>query len=206
MNNIFPISPFFVAKLLILSALLLVSPLQAATIQGKVVSVADGDTVTILDATHQQVKIRLAGIDAPEKRQPFGSRSKENLGRLVFGKNVTVDTTKQDKYGRTVGKILVNGVDANLEQVKSGLAWHYKKYESEQPQRDRAIYAQAEIDARSKKAGLWSDAAPVAPWDFRHGEGIKQNASDDCPCSVSICTGPKGGHFCFAPNGKKKYQ
>lgn len=198
MNAIKPIS------LLIL--FLAFTSVFAATIQGKVVAVADGDTVTVLDATHQQVKIRLAGIDAPEKGQPFGSRSKENLGRMVFGKNVTVDTTKQDKYGRTVGKILVGGVDANLEQIKSGLAWHYKKYESEQPQRDRIGYAQAEIDARSKKSGLWSDAAPVAPWDFRHGDGTMVGGSSYCPCGVSVCTGPNGGHYCLTTNGKKRYQ
>jgi hypothetical protein len=87
-----------------------------------------GDTVTVLDADHRQHKIRLAGIDAPEKAQPFGQRSKENLPRLVFGREVVVEVGKTDRYRREVGKISIDGIDANLEQVKAGLAWHYKAY------------------------------------------------------------------------------
>ena len=94
----------------------------AATIEGRVVGVADGDTITVLDANAVQHKIRLAGIDAPEKKQPFGQRSKQSLSDLVFDKAVTVETNKRDKYRREVGKVLVGGVDANLEQVKRGMA------------------------------------------------------------------------------------
>lgn len=106
-------------------------------------------------------------IDAPEKKQAFGSKSKDHLSDMVFNKHVTVDYSKKDKYGRTVGKILVDGVDANLEQVKAGLAWHYKKYANEQVVEERAKYAQAEDHARAEKLGLWVDAEPTPPWDWR---------------------------------------
>jgi endonuclease YncB( thermonuclease family) len=141
---------------------------HAETIAGRVVAVADGDTITVLDATKTQHKIRLAGIDAPEKAQPFGQRSKESLSDLVFNQAVTVETTKRDRYGRSVGTVLVDGFDANLEQVKRGMAWHYKGYEREQSPQERQDYAKAEEVARGARVGLWKDAQPVSPWDFRH--------------------------------------
>lgn len=140
---------------------------NATTIVGRVVSVADGDTITVLDTAKTQHKIRLAGIDAPEKSQPFGNRSKQSLSDLVFSKTVTVDTDKVDKYKRNVGKVLVDGVDANLEQIKRGMAWHYKAYEREQSALVRQAYSNAEIEAKAAMRGIWADAEPVAPWDFR---------------------------------------
>jgi endonuclease YncB( thermonuclease family) len=142
---------------------------QAATITGRVVAVADGDTVKVLDASNTQHKIRLAGIDAPEKKQAFGMRSKQSLSELVFDKQVAVETDKRDKYGREVGKILLpTGQDVNLEQVTRGLAWHYKQYEREQSANDRKLYDFAEKEARTSRRGLWVDADPMPPWDFRH--------------------------------------
>lgn len=85
----------------------------------------------------------------------------------MFNKPVSVEYSKRDKYGRTVGKILVAGIDANLEQVKAGMAWHYKKYQNEQTPDDRATYAQAEDAARARKQGLWFDVEPTPPWDWR---------------------------------------
>lgn len=140
---------------------------MAALIVGRVVGITDGDTITVLDARHVQHKIRLSGIDAPEKSQPFGQRSKENLSAWVFDRHVTVETEKTDRYGRSVGKIVLNGIDINLEQIKQGFAWHYWKYASEQPEGERHRYGQAEKAARAQRAGLWRDAAPVAPWDWR---------------------------------------
>lgn len=154
-------------SLLLLASLLVAIPSFADTLQGRVVGIADGDTVTVLDASNTQFKIRLMGIDAPEKKQAFGNKSKESLSALVFNKQVTVEYSKRDKYGRTVGKILVGGVDANLEQVRSGMAWHYKQYQKEQSVEDRSTYAQAEEKARIEKRGLWVDKEPIAPWDFR---------------------------------------
>ena len=140
---------------------------NAETITGRVVGIADGDTVTVLDAAKVQHKIRLSGIDAPEKAQPFGNRSKESLSDLAFDKTVTVETDKRDRYGREVGKILVNGRDVNLIQVERGMAWHYKAYEREQSPSDRKLYDAAEIGARAARRGLWRDTEPVPPWDVR---------------------------------------
>lgn len=142
-------------------------PALADTIQGRVVSIADGDTVTVLDASNTQWKIRLMGIDAPEKKMPFGQRSKANLSDMVFNKQVTVDYSKKDRYGRTVGKILVNRIDANLEQVKAGMAWHYKQYQKEQSLDDRMSYADAEDRSKAGRKGLWVDVEPTPPWDWR---------------------------------------
>ncbi len=147
--------------------LLLTFNLQAATLQGKVVSVADGDTITVLDGNKTQHKIRLQGIDAPEKAQAFGHKSKQSLNQLVHSKMVTVEFEKKDKYGRTVGKVLLNGTDVCLEQIKLGMAWHYKQYQSEQSKEDREIYAQAEQFANLQAIGLWRDKNPMSPWDFR---------------------------------------
>ena len=151
------------------AVLLFAAPSGADTLQGRVVAVTDGDTVKVLDAAHTEWKIRLMGIDAPEKQQAFGNRSKSNLSDLVFGKNVIVEYSKKDRYGRTVGKILINGVDANLEQVKAGMAWHYKKYAKEQLFEDRETYARAEEQASAGRRGLWSEAEPVPP-----GTGVSQ--------------------------------
>ena len=156
----------FLVALLFLSS----AAAQAALLEGRVVGVADGDTITILDNTNTQFKIRLAGIDAPEKKQPFGNVSKKSLSDLVYGKQVTIDWNKQDRYGRMVGKVLIDGVDANLEQVKRGFAWFYKKYQNEQPLQDRLDYLHAQEAAESSKVGLWIDKEPIAPWDFRKNE------------------------------------
>ena len=147
--------------------LLLSFNLQAATLQGKVVNVADGDSLTVLDDQKTQHKIRLQGIDAPEKSQPFGQKSKQSLSHLVHSQIVTVEFQKKDKYGRTVGKVLLNGTDVCLEQIKLGMAWHYKQYQSEQSKEDRDTYAQAELTARTQAVGLWKDKSPTAPWEFR---------------------------------------
>lgn len=140
---------------------------SAATLVGQVVGVTDGDTVTVLDEQKQQHKIRLAGIDAPEKRQPFGQRSKEALSDAVFGKTVSVEWNKLDRYGRIIGKIVVDARDVNLSQVEVGLAWWYQQYSAEQSVGDRQLYALAEENARRERLGLWSEAEPTPPWDWR---------------------------------------
>jgi endonuclease YncB( thermonuclease family) len=133
----------------------------AHTLRGHIVSIADGDTLTVLDAAHVQHKVRLVGIDAPESEQPFGTVSKQNLSNLVFGKQVTVEYQDKDRYGRTLGKILSNGQDINLEQIEDGFAWHYKHYQSDQSLADREAYAKVEIDARKAGRGLWTDAHAI---------------------------------------------
>ncbi len=140
---------------------------MAATIVGRVVGVSDGDTVTVLTAENRQFRIRLSGIDAPEKKQPFGARAKETLARQVFGQPVTVEWSKTDRYGRIVGKIEVDGVDANLEQVREGSAWVYTQYLRELPVEDRRLYLQAQRQAQEERRGLWLDAQPEPPWQWR---------------------------------------
>jgi endonuclease YncB( thermonuclease family) len=128
-----------------------------------------------------QHRIRLAGIDAPEKGQPFGNRAKENLSRLAYGKEARVEWQKRDRYGRIVGTVWVvssdmpcrdelgcpKTLDAGLVQLTVGLAWHYKKYANEQDPQQRGQYAFAEEEARGKRAGLWRDPNPVPPWEWR---------------------------------------
>ncbi len=112
----------------------------ADTLTGRVVKITDGDTLYVLDANYKEHKIRLAGIDAPERKQAYGLASRKHLASLVAGQQVTVEYQKRDRYGRIVGKVLLvvvfhtsgDGIDACLEQVKAGLAWHYKKYQHEQ--------------------------------------------------------------------------
>ncbi len=140
------------------------------TLSGRVVRIADGDTVTVLDSSNTQHRIRLEGIDAPESHQAFGAQSKQSLSQMVFDKDVTVVYQKTDQYGRLVGKITLDGKDVNLEQVKTGMAWHYKEYEREQTPVDRDLYAKAQDEARAARRGLWQDADPVEPSAFRKEE------------------------------------
>jgi endonuclease YncB( thermonuclease family) len=135
--------------------------------EGRVVGVQDGDTITILDSSNANHRIRLLGIDAPEKGQAFGTQSKQDLSEAVFNKVVTIEWSKHDRYGRIVGKVLLNGRDVCLDQVTAGMAWHYKYYQNDQTPEDRQLYAAAEIVARAGAIGLWIDPNPVPPWDFR---------------------------------------
>jgi endonuclease YncB( thermonuclease family) len=154
-------------KALLSLLLALACAANAESVTGRVVGVADGDTVTVLDVDKVQHKIRLAGIDAPEKKQAFGNRSKESLSDMVFDKTVIIQTDKRDRYGREIGKVLLNGQDVNLVQVERGMAWFYRQYQLEQSPNDRKLYEAAEDAAKAGKKGLWRDAAPVPPWDFR---------------------------------------
>ena len=140
---------------------------SADTLIGKVVKITDGDTLVVLDASNTQHKIRLSGIDAPETNQPFGKRSKEALSALVAGQRVEVDWHKHDRYGRIVGKVIAQGKDVNLAQVRTGMAWWYRKYANEQSRVDQGIYAATEAKARVSGVGLWGDKDPIPPWDWR---------------------------------------
>jgi endonuclease YncB( thermonuclease family) len=135
---------------------------------GRVVGVIDGDTVDVLTLDRIQQRVRLAGIDAPEKRQAFGQRAKQRLSDLAYGRHITVEWSKRDRYGRVVGKVIdEDGRDLNLAMVSSGMAWWYERYARDQQPADRERYAAAEDRARKSRAGLWRDVEPVAPWDFR---------------------------------------
>ena len=132
----------------------------------KVVKVTDGDTIHVLDQSKERHKIRLGGIDAPEKKQAFGRRSTKNLAEYVAGKYIEVEYSKRDRYKRIIGKLLLNNQDINLQQVKDGYAWHYKKYQKDQSELDRDLYGAAEIEARNNRIGIWTEKA-IPPWEFR---------------------------------------
>ena len=167
--------------------------LSADEILGRVVRVADGDTITVLasggtrpvapakrrsgvlvggiersnSAAAVEHKIRLHGIDAPEKKQAFGNASRKFLAGLVANREVRVAWSKRDRYQRILGTVFVDGKDANLEMLKAGMAWHYKKYDS------NPAYAQAESEARAAKRGLWQDKNPIEPEEFRKTKRTK---------------------------------
>jgi endonuclease YncB( thermonuclease family) len=141
----------------------------AAELDGTVVAISDGDTLTLLGTDKRQHRIRLDGIDAPERTQQYGQRARQSRAQLAHGRAAHVDCPKVDRYGRALCRVTVDGVDVGLEQIRRGLAWHYVRYAHEQRAIDRARYAQAESDARAKSAGLWSFDDPVAPWDYRRG-------------------------------------
>ena len=136
-----------------------------ADFTGKVVKIADGDTITVLDYHKVLHRIRLTGIDAPERKQAFGNRSRQSLSQLVFSKIVTVKTKKRDRYGRVLGKILINGTDVNKEQIRRGMAWH--GYLRDQTATDRTAYAVVEKNARKEQRGLWVNPDPLPPWKWR---------------------------------------
>jgi len=136
--------------------------LSAAEIRGKVVAITDGDTIKVLDDLDKGVlKIRLNKIDAPEKKQAFGQKSKQYLSNLVFGKQVIIRFKEIDRYGRILGVIYIDGVEVNLQMVKAGMAWHYAYYDK------TPAYIEAEKKARASKVGLWIDPEPISPYEFR---------------------------------------
>lgn len=139
----------------------------ADSLTGRVVAVTDGDTLQVLTPDKVPHKIRLLGIDAPERTQDFGSVAKGYLSDLAFQKTVTVEYRKKDRYGRILGKIFREGLDLNLEMLRAGYAWHYKQYAREQYPGDSVRYAKAEADARAGGKGLWHGGGAVEPWNFR---------------------------------------
>ena len=140
------------------------SAFATETLNGRVVKVADGDTITVLDAANVQHRIRLDKIDAPEKGQPFGEAARKHLAAFVAGKDVEIEWTKKDKYGRILGTVwamLPVRIDVNLQMVNDGFAWHYKHFD------DTQSYSAAEATAREDRRGLWQDPAPTPPYAFR---------------------------------------
>lgn len=153
-----------IARLLLLAGLVASSLCFGNTLTGQIVSVADGDTVTLLTDQHQQVKIRLNAIDAPEKAQAFGMVSKKSLSDLCFDKSAVVESEGKDRYGRTIGMLTCDGVNANEAQIKAGMAWVYRKYSH-----DARLIA-IESEAKASGIGLWADTSPIPPWEFRHSK------------------------------------
>lgn len=142
----------------------------ACNLAGKVIRVTDGDSITVLDSKKGQHKIRLAGIDAPERKQPYGKVARQFLAKQVFKKQVCVSWYKRDKYKRLVGIVSIDDEDMNLKILSAGLAWHYKQYQKEQSKSDRTRYSEAQEAAEDDDIGLWGDRNPVPPWLWRRGE------------------------------------
>ncbi len=153
----------------ILFALCIPSFLYANTKITKIVSVPDGDTITVINGRNQKVKIRLLGIDAPEISQRYGKEARDYLQKIMKGKNLSYKIKNKDDYGRTVAILYGDDEDLNYEMIKSGYAWHYKHFYKSKK------YAQAEIEARKAKIGLWQDNNPQAPWDYRRENKGKNN-------------------------------
>jgi ATP-dependent hsl protease ATP-binding subunit hslU len=139
-----------------LAILVIASPLFA--LSGKVVSIHDGDTITVLQ-DKQQVKVRLFGIDAPELKQPYGKKSKRFLANLIAGEVVEVEENGKDRYKRTIGTFYLNGKDINAQMVENGYAWAYRKFSKK--------YTAQESKARKQGLGLWRDKEPISPWEWR---------------------------------------
>jgi endonuclease YncB( thermonuclease family) len=153
-------------------------------IEGRVIRVADGDTITILDANNRQLRVRLATIDAPEAQQDFGQRARQNLNELVYGKEVTIESAKRDQYGRIVGKVIIDQKDVNLEQIRQGFAWHYRRHANEQTPEDKRLYAEAETEAKREKRGLWSGGEPSPPWQWRKDRAENEEELNDSPDAI----------------------
>ena len=149
----------------------------AVAFSGRVVGVTDGDTITVLDELNQQHTIRLAEIDAPERGQPWGDRSRQELSALVFGKSVSVQQTDTDRYGRMVARVFNGGREVNRAMVEEGAAWAYREYLTD----DTLIATEAR--ARQSRAGLWSmsDAQTVAPWEWRQGVRVGSGRTEPEP-------------------------
>lgn len=148
--------------LFLIAAVLWGSGVYGAEILGRVVGVSDGDTITVLDEMDKgRFRVRLFGVDAPEKRQAYGNKAKNYLSSLIFGKRVSVRFASVDRYGRIVGRIYLEKKDICLAMIAAGFAWHYIHFDKS------PAYAAAEKKARAGRLGLWSDRSPVPPWDFR---------------------------------------
>jgi endonuclease YncB( thermonuclease family) len=181
-----------------LLVLLLTSSAFGGEISGKVIGIADGDTFTLLTTDKQQVKIRLAEIDAPESGQPYGNESKQALSDLIFGKDVRVVEQTTDRYGRTVGRPYVGGLDVSAEMVSMGAAWAYRDY-----LKDKRLLTR-EGRAKTNKRGVWglSETQNMAPWDWRRGLNYAVKRDDNCNIKGNINS--KGDRIYHAP-GSRSY-
>lgn len=140
---------------------------SGADIHGRVVTVKDGDTITVETSDRKIITVRIAAIDAPELKQAFGQQARATLRTLIIDKTIQVQWNKRDRDQRVVGKINVGIRDIGLELIRGGAAWHANHYMREQSSKDRALYSEAEVDARRGRRGLWAGTTPIPPWEFR---------------------------------------
>lgn len=156
-------------KFKLLIVLIIFSLPLSADFSGLVIKVIDGDTIIVLDGAKKR-KVRLVGIDAPELKQNFGLKSKQELSGLIDRKRVKILSNSEDRYKRALGKVIYNNIDINLSLIKVGMAWHYKRYKKNQSKKDQVEYAYYEKLAIESQIGLWRDNNSIAPWDWRKGK------------------------------------
>ena len=178
-------------NLLLTMFLLLSLSIEAETLHGVVVKIADGDTLTILTSSTEQVKVRLEGIDTPERKQPYGYKAKQALEELVLQKDALVEVETKDRYGRTVGIVFVEGMNINNELVRQGMAWVYRKYSNDQ------TLLSLEAEARHKQLGLWSSDNPIEPWLWRKG---KRTVEHETASSIGMVIGNRNSHIYHLSN------
>lgn len=207
---------------------------SVSMIEGKVVIIYDGDTIGIETKDYKFVSIRIHGIDAPEDKQGFGKEARRKLVDLIEGKDVKVIVVKKGEFDRYMGSVYLSGADVGLMQVKNGSAWHLKQLGYEQNSEDRRKYSAAEKKARTEKLGLWSENAPIPPWEFRGdtvanitdkkvvtlqktvslsankkiNEPVQQNVTDgvfDQRTGRIHFLGPRGGCYYVSDSGRKVY-
>jgi endonuclease YncB( thermonuclease family) len=176
------------ATAICISILTSAPPKVVETFTAKVIGVSDGDTIKVLH-NKKQLTIRLEGIDAPELRQSFGTRSKQALSQMAFGATATVRKTGEDRFGRTLGFVEANGVDVNSKMIEDGWAWHYKQYNDDQK------LAELENQARKSKSGLWADPTPpLSPWEFRARSKVTQDKPPSAEVRFWLNTSSKVRH------------
>jgi endonuclease YncB( thermonuclease family) len=176
-------------------------PLLAAEYTGRVVGVSDGDTLTLLTAEKQQVKVRLGEIDTPERKQPYGTRAQQALSDLTYNKQARVVVQDTDRFGRTVGRVYVGSLDINAEMVKQGAAWVYRQY-----LKDQSLLA-LEQQAKSAKRGLWGlpETERCPPWDWRRGRCATASApAARAPASPAAAPTPAAATSGFTCAGKRR--
>lgn len=137
--------------------------LKTEKVSGKVISISDGDTFRLLKSDNSIIKVRIANIDCPERKQPFSAKATQLTSKLIFEKNVTLNILNKDKYGRSVAEVKCKGKNVGEELLANGLAWHFVRYSS------NAKLQALEDKAKKKKLGLWYDKKPIPPWDWRRG-------------------------------------
>jgi micrococcal nuclease len=183
--------PLLIMLVLAIATTVVAASPPAQTLTGKVVSIADGDTLTLL-VGKTQVRVRLEGIDTPERAQPFGRKAGQALAKKVFGKVVQVDDFGKDRYGRTLGIVRLDKSNVNLELVREGWAWWYRKYAAKNKE-----LAAAEAEARKAKRGLWADPEPIPPWDWRQSERERKSRSHvDTGYWLNTSTGVRHNRSC----------
>ena len=159
-----------VAVFVVFAAAVFAAPSQVFIIDGKVVSIDSGDSITVVNRRKIRHKVRLAGIAAPAPSQAFNKEATSYLSGMILGRTVKIVGRRFDDNGLLKGKVLLDGRDMNLEQVVAGFAWHHDEFPAEQSARDRQLYEAAELHARKLKFNLWSETNPTPPWLFREGQ------------------------------------